>query len=134
EKGRRVFDGLMPHVAGGGLGYFNHRFAQPTRHNGQHEDHLYPCDVFPFTYGESRDEYLPPFEAFRAWSLPPFQLSPLGPALVRRATGGILARTAKEGAKLVPKVMHTQSAAEYWHRSGSLVHTDTLGQTDAKVP
>jgi len=39
EKGRRVFDGLMPHVAGGGLGFFNHRFAQPTRHNGQHEEH-----------------------------------------------------------------------------------------------
>src|SRR5262249_42583039 len=31
ERGRRVFDGLIPHVAGGGLGYFNHRFAQPTR-------------------------------------------------------------------------------------------------------
>src|SRR5581483_1308179 len=37
--GRKVFDGLMPHVAGGGLGFFNHRFAQPTRHNGQHEQH-----------------------------------------------------------------------------------------------
>ena len=37
-----MFDGLMPHVAGGGLGFFNHRFAQPTRHNGQHEEHLYP--------------------------------------------------------------------------------------------
>jgi hypothetical protein len=30
--------------------------------------------------------------------------------------------------------MHTQSAAEYWHRSGSLVHTDPLGQSDATVP
>jgi hypothetical protein len=27
--------------------------------------------------------------------------------------------------------MHTQSAAEYWHRSGSLVHTDPLGKKDA---
>src|SRR5262245_8636257 len=35
EKGRRVFDGVMPHVSGGGLGFFNHRFAQPTRHNAQ---------------------------------------------------------------------------------------------------
>jgi hypothetical protein len=49
EKGRKVFDGLMPHVAGGGMGFFNHRFAQPTRHNAQHEEHLYPCDQFPFT-------------------------------------------------------------------------------------
>jgi hypothetical protein len=30
--------------------------------------------------------------------------------------------------------MHTQSAAEYWHRSGSLVHTDPLGKVDADVP
>lgn len=37
-------------------------------------------------------------------------------------------------AKLLPKVMHTQSAAEYWHRSGSLVHTDPLGTKDAVIP
>src|SRR5207245_8779723 len=55
ERDRKVFDGLMPHVAGGGLGFFNHRFAQPTRHNGQHEEHLYPADAFPFTYGSMLD-------------------------------------------------------------------------------
>ena len=32
EKGRKVFDGIIPHVSGSGLGSFNHRFAQPTRH------------------------------------------------------------------------------------------------------
>ncbi len=57
EAGRMVFDGLMPHVAGGGLGFFNHRFAQPTRHNGQHEEHLYPADIFPFTYGDGTDPF-----------------------------------------------------------------------------
>ena len=31
EKGRRVFDGVMAHVAGAGRGSFNHRFAQPSR-------------------------------------------------------------------------------------------------------
>jgi hypothetical protein len=36
--------------------------------------------------------------------------------------------------KLQPKVMHTQSAAEYWHRAGSIVHTDPLGKTDADIP
>jgi Alpha/beta hydrolase domain len=109
ETGRMVFDGLMPHVAGGGLGFFNHRFAQPTRHNGQHEDHLYPADVFPFTYGETTD---------------PFS----------KRTDSILHRLAAEGPKLLPKVMHTQSAAEYWHRSGSLVHTDPLGKKDVEIP
>jgi hypothetical protein len=109
ERGRRVFDGLMPHVAGGGLGFFNHRFAQPTRHNAQHEEHLYPADVFPFTYGDSVD---------------PFS----------KRTDGILRRTLKENPSALPKIMHTQSAAEYWHRSGSLVHTDPLGERDADIP
>lgn len=118
EQNRRVFDGLMPHVAGGGLGFFNHRFAQPTRHNGQHEEHLYPGDVFPFTYGTSDDDFT------------------VAEGMLRRRGGpdGICKRLADEDARLLPKIMHTQSAAEYWHRSGSLVHTDTLGTTDAEIP
>jgi hypothetical protein len=119
ESGRRVFDGLMPHVAGGGLGFFNQRFAQPTRFNTQHEDHLYPCDVFPFTYGDSDDLYL--------------RASDGRPTSSGR-TDGILRRTAREDRRLLPRVLHTQSAAEYWHRSGSLVHTDTLGLRDVPIP
>src|SRR5262245_3101675 len=69
EKSRMVFDGLMPHVAGGGLGFFNHRFAQPTRHNGQHEDHTYHADVFPFTYGPSMD----PFRRITVGILSPYE-------------------------------------------------------------
>jgi hypothetical protein len=118
EKGRRVFDGLMPHVAGGGLGFFNHRFAQPTRHNGQHEEHLYPGDIFPFAYGEGVDAY---------WLAD-------GKVHRRGKLDGILKRTAAKDERLLPRVMHTQSAAEYWHRSGSLVHTDTLGTKDAEIP
>ena len=34
----------------------------------------------------------------------------------------------------MPKVFHTQSSSEYWHRSGSLVHTDPLGKKDAEIP
>jgi hypothetical protein len=109
EANRKVFDGLMPHVAGGGLGFFNHRFAQPTRHNSQHEEHLYPGDHFPFTYGDAVD----PFGG---------------------RSDGILRRIAHDDPLLLPKVMHTQSAAEYWHRSGSLVHTDPLGTRDADIP
>lgn len=109
EKDRIVFDGLIPHVAGGGLGFFNHRFAQPTRHNGQHENHSYPCDVFPFTYGDAVD---------------PFS----------KRNDGILTRLQNDNPKFLPKVMHTQSAAEYWHRAGSLVHTDPLGTKDAAIP
>jgi hypothetical protein len=109
EGDRIVFDGLVPHVAGGGLGSFNHRFAQPTRHNGQQENHSFYGDQFPFTYGESVDPY-------------------------SKRTDGILLKTQKDNPKFLPKVIHTQSAAEYWHRSGSLVHTDPLGNKDAVIP
>ena len=119
ESGRKVFDGVMPHVAGGGLGFFNHRFAQPTRHNAQHEDHLYPGDMFPFTYGPGK---------------PVFIQEPERTPVAFGSDDGILRRIAAEDPKLLPKVMHTQSAAEYWHRSGSLVHTDTLGVRDADIP
>src|SRR5262249_56935280 len=103
ETGKKVFDGIMPHVAGGGLGFFNHRFAQPTRHNGQHEEHLYPGDMPPFTYGDEPPDYL---------ELPDLKHRPFSKTL------GILSRLARENPALLPKVMHTQSAAEYWHRSG----------------
>jgi hypothetical protein len=107
EHGRQVFDGVIPHVAGAGLGFFNHRFASPTRHNGQHDNHLFPADMFPFTYGDERD---------------PFS----------RRIDGILRRA--RASNTVPKVFHTQSSSEYWHRAGSLVHTDPLGQRDAVIP
>lgn len=107
ERGRIVFDGLFPHVAGAGMGFFNHRFASPTRHNAQHDNHLYPADVFPFTYGEEKD----PFTG---------------------RTDGLLRAARKAG--VVPKIVHTQTSAEYWHRSGSLVHTDPADERDARLP
>lgn len=109
EAGRKVFDGVLTHVAGGGLGFFNHRFAQPTRNDGQHQEHSYPTDYFPFTYGDSTDPFT-------------------------HQTDGILRRTRTDNPKLLPKLMHTQSAAEYWHRSGSLVHTTPLGSADVDLP
>ncbi len=107
EQGRKVFDGVISHVAGGGLGSFNHRFASPTRTNGQHDEHLFAADYFPFTYGDEKD----PFTG---------------------KTDGILAKA--RNTNTVPKVFHTQSSSEYWHRSGSLVHTDPLGERDSAIP
>jgi len=98
---------LIPHVAGGGLGSFNHRFAQPTRHSNQHDHHDYPPDRFPFAYDVQTD--------------------PLSGQV-----DGILRRAVESGT--CPRVLHTQSAAEYWTRSGSLPHTDPLGLRDAPVP
>ncbi|MYI75909.1 MAG: hypothetical protein F4057_11605 [Acidobacteria bacterium] len=107
EQGRQVFDGVMPVIAGGGQGFFNHRFASPTRTNSQHTGHLYPADVFPFTYGEETD----PFTG-------------RSDCLLRRA----------RASGTLPKVMHLDSASEYWHRSGSLVVTDPAGERDSEIP
>lgn len=107
EKGRKVFEGLIPHVSGSGLGSFNHRFAQPTRHVVQHDHHDYPADRFPFSYGTQDDP-----------------LSGQTDGILRRA---FASRTA-------PLVMHTQSTSEYWNRSGSLVHTTPLGTQDYLNP
>ncbi|MBI1346011.1 hypothetical protein GC163_06955 [bacterium] len=107
ETGTRVFDGLMPHVAGGGLGSFNHRFAQPTRHGSQHDHHDYPPDRFPFAYELQRD----PFTGLE---------------------DGLMVKAL--ATDTAPKLMHTQSAAEYWTRGGSLPHTDPLGTQDASPP
>ena len=107
ERGRPVFDGAMPVIAGGGQGFFNHRFASPTRTATQHAGHLYPVDVFPFTYGDETD----PFTG---------------------RTDGLLRRARAAG--VVPKVMHLDTSSEYWHRSASLVVTDPTGTRDAELP
>jgi len=107
ERGRKVFDGLIPHVAGGGLGSFNHRFAQPTTYNSQQEYHEWPSDRFPFTYETQTD------------------------AMTGRVDG-ILKQATEDD--VVPYVLHTQSSAEYWSRSGSLAHTDSSGERDAGIP
>ena len=107
EQGRQVFDGLMPIIAGGGQGFFNHRFASPTRTSTQHSGHLYPADVFPFAYGEETD----PFAG---------------------ETDGILRRARATGT--LPKVMHLDTSSEYWHRSASLVVTDPAGGRDSTIP
>jgi len=106
-EGRRVFDGVIPVIAGAGYGMFNNRFAMPTRTNGQHSNHLYPNDYFPFTYGESTD----PFSGRR---------------------DGVLKRAIASGTD--PKIMHIQTSNEYWVRGGSLPHTNPEGTEDAELP
>ena len=49
EGDRKTFDGVMAHVAGGGRGSFNIRFAQPSRDGHPFMNKLYPVDTFPFT-------------------------------------------------------------------------------------
>ncbi len=96
--GRKVFDGVLPHVSGGGLMWMNHRFASVVSPAGQqYEDHWNCADRFPFSYAESTDH-------------------------LTGRTDAILKRPDTD-----PLVLHTQTATEYWQRRGSLVHTDTRG-------
>ncbi len=96
--GRRVFDGIMPHVAGAGRMPLT-RFSTMTASGGQQfEDRHSPADRFPFAYATTTDH-------------------------LTGRTDAILKRPATD-----PLVMHSQSASEYWQRRGSLVHTDTAGR------
>ena len=96
---RRVFDGVMPHVAGAGRKWLNHRFASPIVSGGQqYEDHFNIADSFPFSYAYSVDH-----------------LTGREDAILKRP-------------QTDPLVFHTQTATEYWVRRGSLAHTDTRGR------
>ena len=97
-EGRKVFDGVLPHVSGCGLMWLNHRFANGVNPAGQqHEDHYNCADRFPFSYAESTDHN-----------------TGISDAILKRP-------------ETDPLVLHTQTATEYWQRRGSLVHTDTQG-------
>jgi len=96
--GRKVFDGVLPHVAGAGRMWMNYRFANVIIAAGQqYEDHYNRADHFPFSYAECTDH-------------------------LTGRTDAILKRPDTD-----PLVIHTQTATEYWQRRGSLVHTDTQG-------
>ena len=97
-ENRCVFDGVLPHVSGGGLMWMNHRFACAVMPAGQeYEVHLTPADRFPFSYAHCVDH-------------------------ITGNDDAILKRPDTD-----PLVIHTQTSTEYWQRRGSLVHTDTRG-------
>lgn len=104
ERGRRVFDGVLAHVAGGGRGSFNVRFAQPSRDGHPFLNFHYPTDIFPFSDAVQRDP----------------------------ETGledSILARYAGKDS-LLPKIFYTNSSYEYWGRAASQIHTTVDGLRD----
>lgn len=42
ERGRKAYDGLLPHVAGARMGAFNHRYAQPSNQSYPNWGHRFP--------------------------------------------------------------------------------------------
>lgn len=105
ERGKRVFDGVLVHVAGGRRSTL-HRFSQPSRTAAPLRAVDYGTDSFPFSDATQKDP----------------------------ETGiadGILART-KPAA--TPKIFYTNSAYEYWGSSASLLHTTPDGKADMAPP
>lgn len=105
ESHRKVFDGVIAHVAGGGRGSFNHRFAQASRDAHPFLNFFHPTDIFPFTDLRQAD-----FET--------------------GVEGGILSHQKPEHH---PKVFYTNSSYEYWGRAASLIHTSIDAREDAPI-
>ncbi|MGE0555044.1 MAG: alpha/beta hydrolase domain-containing protein [Gemmatimonadales bacterium] len=103
EAGRPAYDGVMVHVAGGGRGSFNHRFAQPSRDAHRYDTFFYPTDVYPFSSATQTD----PITGLR---------------------DGLFAHQLVE--TNLPKVFQTNSGYEYWGRAASLIHTTVDGSAD----
>jgi hypothetical protein len=105
--GRIVFDGLLPHIAGGRRGFFNQEFTQTTRYSRAVEEHFYPEDGFPFAYEVQTDP-------------------------ITGKTDGLLTRCRQS--QTCPKIMHSDDASEFWQGRSSLVLTDPLGKRDMPLP
>lgn len=103
EQDRQVLDGMIVHVAGGGRGSFNHRFAQPSRDGQPLSSLFYPTDLYPFTD------------------------LPTGDPLTRESKGLL---DAAMRSKSAPKIFYTYTSYEYWSRAASLIHTSVDGTKD----
>ena len=103
EAQRKAFDGVMAHVAGGGRGSFNNRFAQPSRDGHPFLNKLYPTDIFPFTDATQTDPETDMRDGLLAGIKPAH----------------------------MPKMFHTNSSYEYWGRAASLIHTTLDGTEDS---
>ena len=105
EDGRQVFDGLLIHVAGAGIGSFNHRFAQPSRDAQPINALFYPTDLFP---------------------LPILRRSDPETGI----TAGLLDKAKAEG--VLPKIFFTNTAYEYWSRAAALTPRRPMARSDLR--
>jgi hypothetical protein len=103
EAGQPAIDGMFVHVAGAGMGSFNHRFAQPSRDAQPTTSLFYPTDVFPFADTPQTDPET-------------------------GQTAGLLDRAKATG--VLPKIFYTNTSYEYWSRAASLIHTTPDGKRD----
>jgi len=102
--GRRVFDGVLAHIAGAGRVFLNQRFAQPDRTATWHEDFAHPESWFPLAAAETRDP-------------------------ISGASGALLRDAATD-----PHLIEVNTSTEYWQKGASLTHTDPAGTHDLADP
>lgn len=127
DDGERVFDGMLVHVAGGGRGSFNIRFAQPSRDGHPFQNMFYPTDIFPF----SDQTQLDPETADRDGLLRRIGLDDVDLDQVRAESAGrssglrarLAASLAEDDDQMIPKIFYTNSSYEYWGRAASQTHT-----------
>ena len=96
ETNTRVFDAVLPYIAGSRKTFVNYRFAQQGRYSRQHEDHDFPGDQFPFSYAEVNDP-------------------------ISGRTESVLSLC--QQTDTCPKVMHTDTSTEFWQARAALVST-----------
>ena len=104
EQGRRVFDGVLTHVAGIGRVFHNTPFGQPFRTRTWHEDHDFPELAFPHSCAAMDDP-------------------------VTGGSGALMRGDAGD-----PNLVETNTSTEYWQKGASLLHTDPLGKRDVALP
>ena len=101
ERGRVVFDGMMPIIPGTRRSFTNARFGQPGRNPGPQFDRGFPVDQFPFTYDVTDD------------------------ALSGRRDGLLLRCRLSS---TCPRIIQADSEFEFWGSRASLLVTDTAGR------
>ncbi|MDG2316046.1 MAG: alpha/beta hydrolase domain-containing protein [Gammaproteobacteria bacterium] len=102
-KNRKVFDGIIAHVAGAARGSFNQRFAQASRAPGGAFE--YPNRVFPFA-----------------------DITQIDPA-----TGNSDGLLTSIPSNAMPKIFYTNSSTEYWRSVGALTHISLDGGEDLSL-
>jgi len=110
EQGRQVFDGMMLYATGAGRVWLNQRFGQPSVSCHGHARRYSPEHEFPHRHAVATDP-------------------------LTGRTDGLLARALASNS--CPRIVHTNSAYEYWIKGGALLHTDGQGHdvdVDAETP
>ncbi|MBB5645961.1 alpha/beta hydrolase domain-containing protein [Pedobacter cryoconitis] len=106
EEGKKVFDGVDAHIGTRRIS-LNVRFGRPGGGGMQHEEHIFPVNLPPFTWDDRLD-------------------------VISGTTGGILARCAQTNT--CPLIIQTLSSTEYWQSRASLTNTESDGTKDLPIP